>query len=177
LYPAAALTIFGVAMCSTILRWLGTAESVMPQSTSYLSFYFAGVLANVMYNIFNGILDALGDARHPLYYLIFSSCLNIVLDLLFVGVFGWGVWSAAVATVISQLASALLCLRHLMQKGAVYEVTLPGRAFSQRHAAPDHKIRPAHRRAVLRHRLRKRSGAGQHQLLRSRRHGRLRVVL
>jgi putative MATE family efflux protein len=122
LVSGAALTIFGVAMCSTILRWLGTAESVMPQSTSYLSFYFAGVLANVMYNIFNGILDALGDARHPLYYLIFSSCLNIVLDLLFVGVFGWGVWSAAVATVISQLASALLCLRHLMQKGAVYEV-------------------------------------------------------
>jgi putative MATE family efflux protein len=76
-----------------------------------------------MYNIFNGILDALGDSRHPLYYLIFSSCLNVVLDLLFVGGFHWGVWSAAFATVVSQLASALLCLRHLMQKGTVYEVS------------------------------------------------------
>lgn len=116
------LTVFAVTMCPQILRWLGTAESVMPQSVSYLRFYFAGVLANVMYNIFNGILDALGDSRHPLYYLIFSSCLNICLDLLFVGGFGWGVWSAAVATVVSQLASALLCLRHLMQKGKIYEV-------------------------------------------------------
>ncbi len=122
LASGAVLTAFGVIMCPSILRWLGTAESVLPQSVSYLRFYFAGVLANVMYNIFNGILDAVGDSKHPLYYLIISSCLNIALDLLFVGVFHWGVWSAAVATVISQLVSAVLCLAHLMEKGAVYQV-------------------------------------------------------
>ena len=82
-----------------------------------------GVLANVMYNIFNGILDAVGDSTHPLYYLIISSCLNIGLDLLFVAVFHWGVWSAAAATVASQLVSALLCLRHLTVPGEVYQLT------------------------------------------------------
>lgn len=122
LVSGTALTVFGVIMCPSILRWLGTADSVLPQSVSYLRFYFAGVLANVMYNIFNGILDAVGDSRHPLYYLIISSCLNIILDLLFVGLFRWGVWSAAVATVISQLFSAVLCLVHLMEKDTVYGV-------------------------------------------------------
>ena len=129
LVSGAALSVFGVAMCPAILRWLGTAESVMPQSVSYLRFYFAGVLANILYNIFNGILDAVGDSRHPLHYLIISSCLNIALDLLCVGVFRWGVWSAAVATVISQAVSAVLCLHHLMEKGTVYQVSFRGVRF------------------------------------------------
>jgi len=102
---------------------MGAAPEVLPQAAEYLRVYFMGVLANVMYNIFNGILDAVGDSTHPLYYLIISSLLNIGLDLLFVAVFGWGVWSAAVATVISQLVSALLCLRHLSAPGEVYQLT------------------------------------------------------
>ena len=118
------LTVFGALASPTILRWMGTAPEVLPQASEYLRFYFLGSLANVLYNIFTGILDAVGDSRHPLYYLIVSSCLNIVLDLLFVGVLGWGVWSAAVATVISQLVSAGLCLKHLTVPGTVYEVFL-----------------------------------------------------
>jgi len=117
------LTVFGTLMVPTILVWMGAAPEVLPQAAEYLRYYFMGVLANVMYNIFNGILDAVGDSTHPLYYLIISSCLNIGLDLLFVAVFHWGVWSAAAATVASQLVSALLCLRHLTVPGEVYQLT------------------------------------------------------
>lgn len=66
----------------------------------------------------------MGDSRHPLYYLIASSIINIVLDYLFIGVFGWGVWSAAFATTISQFASAILCLAKLMTVKADYRVYL-----------------------------------------------------
>ena len=67
-------------------------------------------------------MNALGDSRRPLYYLIFSSILNVVLDVVFLAVFRFGVWSAAVATVISQAASVVLCLIHLMGKGNVFTV-------------------------------------------------------
>lgn len=70
------------------------------------------------------ILNAVGDSRRPLYYLITSSLINIVLDLLFVGAFKWGVWSAAVATVISQAVSLILSLIHLFKKGNVFTIEL-----------------------------------------------------
>ncbi len=80
--------------------------------------YFIGSLAFVLYDNFVGILQSVGDSRHPLYYLIFSSAVNIVLDLLFVGVLHFGVASAAAATVISQFVSAALCLYRLMYKSS-----------------------------------------------------------
>ena len=75
-----------------------------------------------MYNIFVGILHAVGDSKHPLYYLIFSTFLNIGLDMLFVAGLGWGVGSAAIATTVSQGVSALLCLIHLLRIDAPYRV-------------------------------------------------------
>ena len=95
------LTALGVAFTPTILRWMDTPEDVLPQSISYFRYYFCGAIFTVMYNIMVGILHAVGDSRHPLYYLIFSSFVNVVLDLLFVAVFRWGVGSAAIATTIS----------------------------------------------------------------------------
>jgi putative MATE family efflux protein len=77
-----------------------------------------------MYNICRGIMNAVGDSKRPLYYLIFSSVLNIILDLVFVGLFKWGVWSAALATVISQMASVVLCMIYLCKKGNVFSVEL-----------------------------------------------------
>ena len=85
----------------------------MGDSVTYLRIYFAGSVGFVMYNIFVGILQAVGDSRHPLYYLIVSSLVNIVLDITFIAGFGMGVEGAAIATVISQLVSALLCLIQL----------------------------------------------------------------
>ncbi len=118
------LTVVGVILTPTMLVWMNTDPDVLPQAIEYFGVYFAGVLALVMYNIFRGILNALGDSRRPLYYLIFSSVLNIALDLLFVGAFRWGVWSAALATVISQVASCVLCLIHLMKKGNIFTVEI-----------------------------------------------------
>ena len=125
LAAGALLTGIGVAFTPTILKWMGTPEEVLPQSISYFRYYSCGILFTVMYNIFVGILHAVGDSRHPLYYLIFSTFVNVVLDLLFVAVFHWGVGSAAMATTISQGVSALLCCVHLLRaKGEPYRLNL-----------------------------------------------------
>ena len=116
------LTVVGVFLTPTFLRWMNTDPDVLPMAVEYFRYYFLGVLATVMYNLCKGVLNALGDSKRPLYYLIFSSLLNIGLDLLFIAVFHWGVWSAAAATVISQFASFLLCLVHLLKKGEIYTV-------------------------------------------------------
>ena len=115
LAAGALLTVLGVTFTPTILRWMGTPENVFPQSVSYFRYYFCGALFTVMYNIFVGILHALGDSRHPLYYLMISTIVNVVLDLVFVGVFRWGVGAAALATTLSQGISALLCCIHLLR--------------------------------------------------------------
>ncbi len=118
------MTVFGAALSPVLLRLMGTPETVLPQSIAYFRTYFLGSLAFVMYNICMGILQAVGDSRHPLYYLIISSIINVGLDLLFVGVFGWGVASAAAATAISQIVSMLLCLYRLIHSDRDYRVNL-----------------------------------------------------
>ena len=118
------LSILGVLFTPTILRWMGTPEQVLPQSISYFRFYSYGVIFTVLYNIFVGILHAVGDSRHPLYYLIFSTFLNVVLDLMFVAVFHWGVGAAAMATTLSQGVSALLCFIHLLRTKERYQLVL-----------------------------------------------------
>jgi len=124
LLAGAALTVLGVALTPHILRWMGTPENVLPQSTAYFRTYFYGSIALFFYNVSTGILQAVGDSRHPLYYLILSSLLNVALDLLFVGGFHWGVASAAAATAISQAVSAVLCLRRLVRAEEAYRVEL-----------------------------------------------------
>ena len=116
------LTAAGVGLTPIILRWMGTPTDVLPQSISYFRFYFCGAIFTVMYNIFVGILHAVGDSKHPLLYLIISASINVVLDLLFVALLGFGVGSAAVATTISQGISALLCFIHLLRVDAPYRV-------------------------------------------------------
>lgn len=116
------LTVLGMFLAPQILVLMGTPTTVLPNSIVYFRTYFAGSLAFVMYNIVMGILQAVGDSRHPLYYLIFSSVVNVILDLLFVGVFRWGVGAAALATAISQASSALLCFIRLVRTQEVYQV-------------------------------------------------------
>lgn len=116
------LTVVGVAFTPTFLVWMQTDPEVMPDAVAYFRYYFLGSLALVMYNICRSIINALGDSRRPLYYLIFSSLLNIVLDLLFLYGFRWGVWSAAAATVLSQMASVVLCMIYLLRKGNLFTV-------------------------------------------------------
>lgn len=118
------LTVVGVIFTPHMLRWMGTPADVLPNSILYFRTYFYGVLASFMYNIATGILHAVGDSRHPLYYLIVSSVTNVLLDLLFIAVFKWGVASAAAATVISQFISAVLALRRLFTVKESYRVNL-----------------------------------------------------
>lgn len=118
------LTVIGVLFTPTFLVWMKTDPDVLPQAIEYFRYYFYGSVALVMYNICRGIMNAVGDSKRPLYYLIFSSILNIILDLLFVGIFKWGVWSAALATVISQMASVVLCMIYLCKRGNVFSVEL-----------------------------------------------------
>lgn len=118
LITGAILTILGVAFTPVVLGWMGTPADVMAESIQYFRYYFFGAIFTVMYNIFVGILHAMGDSRHPLYYLIFSSIVNVVLDLVFVGIFKMGVGSAALATTISQgISAALCCIQMMRMKG------------------------------------------------------------
>ncbi|MCH5342372.1 MAG: MATE family efflux transporter [Acetatifactor sp.] len=118
------LTVLGVVFTPTILRWMNTPADVLPQSVEYFRFYFCGAIFTVMYNIFVGILQAVGDSRHPLYYLILSSLVNVVLDLILVGGFRLGVGAAALATTISQGLSAILCLIQLLRSNGEYKLRL-----------------------------------------------------
>ncbi len=118
------LTVLGVLFTPQILRLMRTPEDVLPKSVTYFRIYFCGSLANIMYNITSGILQAVGDSKRPLYYLMSSASLNVVLDLLFIGVLGYGVGSAALATVLSQLLSASLCSIRLISCREVYRVRL-----------------------------------------------------
>ena len=116
------MTTLGMLFSPQILLWMGTPESVLPQSVSYLTIYFSGSLWFVMYNILVGILQAVGDSRHPLYYLIVSSAVNLVLDVAFIRFLHTDVGGAALATVISQAISALLCCIHLLRSRECYRL-------------------------------------------------------
>ena len=118
------LTVFAVLFTPSILRWISTPEELLPISSEYFRIYSAGIFFSVMYNILMGILNAFGDSRHPLYYLIISSVINIFLDLFLVGVVGWGVGGAAFATIMSQAVSSVLCLIKLMRDRTEYRVRL-----------------------------------------------------
>ena len=123
------MTIVGILLSPQILAWMGTPESVMPESISYLQIYFSGSLGFVLYNVFVGILQAVGDSRHPLYYLMASSVINLVLDILFIGFFHTGVGGAALATVISQVFSAILCFVQLLRTKESYQLRLSSIRF------------------------------------------------
>lgn len=118
------MTLVGVLFAPQILIWMSTPADVLPQSITYFQVYFAGSLGFIMYNTLVGILQAAGDSRHPLYYLVLSSLINVGLDLLLIGCFHMGVGAAAFATAASQLFSALLCLFRLMRSEQNYHLSL-----------------------------------------------------
>ncbi len=104
-WAALAVTAVGYLTTGAILRMLAVPPEAMPQAVTYLHILFTGTIAAFGYNAVAAILRGLGDSRTPLYLLVFATLLNVVLDLLFVVVFSWGVAGAAWATVISQAAS------------------------------------------------------------------------
>ncbi len=123
LFCGLALTVVGVLAAPQILVWMGTPSAVLPNSITYFRIYFSGSLAFVMYNFFVGILQSVGDSLHPLIYLVISSVVNIVLDLVLIGIFHYGVGAAALATVISQFISVFLCLHQLLGSPAEFRIS------------------------------------------------------
>lgn len=109
LFFTVVLTLFGCFAAHPIIRWMDTPPEIYEMSYEYLFVIMLGTGAAVAYNLVSNVLRALGDSRTPLYFLIFSSFLNIVLDYVFIVPFGMGVAGAAWATVLSQLLSAVLC--------------------------------------------------------------------
>ena len=119
-----AFSIIGYTATPFMLKAMKTPESVVRDATTYLHIYFAGVLGLMLYNIGSGILRAVGDSRRPLYFLIFSSLLNIVLDLLFVLVFHMGVAGVAYATILSQFISAAMIFVILFRTKEIYGLSI-----------------------------------------------------
>ena len=120
------LTIIGTLFTPFILRLMGTPDSVFNDSSIYIRTYFIGIIFVVMYNVACGIFQAVGDSKRPLYYLVISAIINIILDIVFVGFFNMGVIGAAIATVISQGTSAFLAFFRLARIDSIYKVTLKG---------------------------------------------------
>ena len=108
-----------------MLRAMNTPENIFSDSAAYIGIIFLGLGASLFYNLFSGLLRAVGDSKTPLYFLCLSSALNVVLDLLFVVTFSMGVAGAAWATILSQGVSALLCLVYMLKK---FPILRTGRA-------------------------------------------------
>ncbi len=116
------VTVVGMGLTPWMLRMMGTPDDVLPNSILFFRLYFAGGIGIVMYNTCMGIFQAVGDSRHPLYYLIISSIVNVVLEILFVAVLDFGIGGAAIATVISQFVSAILAFVKLLRVEGVHRV-------------------------------------------------------
>ena len=111
------MTVAGVALSRPIMEWLDTPveNDVLEMSVTYLTIIFAGIIGPAIYNMVSGILRGMGDSVTPLIFLLIACALNIVLDYLLVAIVPWGVAGAAVATIFSQLVSAVLCVLRLFR--------------------------------------------------------------
>lgn len=110
------LTVIAMTTCKTLLTWMNTKESMFQDAYTYIMIIYAGIACSMVYNMVSCILRALGDSKTPLYFLLFSSALNIVLDLLFIIKFDLGVAGAGYATILSQGISGLLCFIYMFKK-------------------------------------------------------------
>lgn len=110
------LSIIGVLISPLLLSMMGVPDDIFQMTLSYVRVYFAGMGVSLFYNIGSGILRAMGNSKTPFYALIVASLLNVILDLIFIAVFNWGIGGAAAATVISQLISAAIILFALTYK-------------------------------------------------------------
>ena len=120
---AVVFTAGAVLLTNPLLKLLNTPEEIYGEAYSYIVIIFAGISATMFYNLLASIVRALGDSKTPLYFLLFSSFFNIGLDLLLIIVFKMGVRGAAVATVVSQFISGVLCLIYVKRSFPILHVT------------------------------------------------------
>lgn len=116
------LTVIGLVFTKPMLYAVGIPSDIFEQSSLYLLIYFAGITFNLIYNMGSGILRAVGDSKRPLYFLMVASVINVILDLLFVKYFGWGIAGVGIATLIAQAISALLVVYVLVHTHESYRL-------------------------------------------------------
>ena len=119
---SAVFTVVGVLMVKPMLHLIHTPEDVFREATLYLRIYIGGISGLLIYNMGSGILRAVGDSTRPLFFLVFTSVLNIVLDLFFVLVLKTGIAGAAIATILSQFVSAAMILVLLTRTRDIYRL-------------------------------------------------------
>lgn len=120
IYSGIALTVVGIIGARQILIWMQAPNDILPLATTYLRIYFIGMTANMIYNFGSAILRAIGDTKRPLYYLLFSGVVNVILNLIFVIALRLDVAGVALATIISEYISAFLIIRCLVkEKGGI----------------------------------------------------------
>ena len=124
-----AITLVTCLLCSFILEWMQTPDNIFEDVYYYLLITFIGIPCTFYYNLLSSILRALGDSKTPFWFLLFSTVLNILLDLLCIVVLKWGVAGAAIATVFSQGVSAVLCYLYMYLKFEILRTTPADRRF------------------------------------------------
>lgn len=120
----AAMTVIGIAVTPMVLKWMGTPKEVFPQSVLYMRIYFGGILFSVIYNFAAGILNAVGNSKKALQYLVIAAGSNVVLDWVFVVIFHMGVEGVALATDISQFLSFVFIIWFMMRSEDMFKVYL-----------------------------------------------------
>jgi putative MATE family efflux protein len=124
-------TIAGLLLAEPMLRLLGLPEDIMPQAVLYLRIYFSGIIIFFGYNGTSAVLRGLGDSKTPLYFLIIATVVNIILVLLFVGVFKWGIAGAAYATLLANGIAFALAIIWLNKTHKLIRIAIKGLHFDR----------------------------------------------
>lgn len=120
---AGVMTVGVCVLCKQILLWMNTPGDIIDGAYSYIFIIFLGIPVTYLYNLLSGIIRSLGDSKSPLIFLVFSSVLNIALDMTLILAFHMGVAGAAWATVISQAISGIACLIYIRKRFEILKIT------------------------------------------------------
>lgn len=134
IFMAVIMTAGLLAANGWILRLMNTPAEIFDDTYQYIQVIYIGLAATIAYNLLASILRALGDSRTPLYFLVLSSVLNIILDLLFIACFSMGVKGAAYATVVSQVFSSVLCMIYMLKKYSLLRIGIEDAHYSGKSA-------------------------------------------
>lgn len=122
-FLAIVMTIAVCMLCMPILRLMNTPDNIIDEAYSYIFVIFLGIPVTYLYNLLSGIIRSLGDSKTPVYFLILSSIINIILDIVSIGLLNMGVAGPALATVISQGISGVLCLLYIYKKFEILHIS------------------------------------------------------
>ncbi len=133
---SAVMTIVVCIFCKPILQIMKTPENIFDEAYKYIFVIFLGIPATFLYNLLSGVIRAVGDSKTPVYFLLLSSVINVALDIVSIGVFKMGVMGPAVATVIAQAISGILCIFYIIRKFSILHIKKNERKFDKSFIMP-----------------------------------------